>query len=63
VTAVRRAIVSGLRDACTLADRLWSWPPPFRWIAARLGCPSGLALWSAQLDERWRTGVWTETIR
>lgn len=63
MNTVRRAIVVALETACEQVDRLWDWPPPVRWLAAMLGCPSGLAVWSARLDERWQTGVWTEPDR
>lgn len=57
---MRRWIVVALEQACTVVDRLWAWPAPFRWIPALLGCPHGFGLWSALLDERWHTGVWED---
>lgn len=50
---MRRMIVAGLDHACSVVDRLpwWTYWPVKRW----LGCPSGLALWSARLDDRWQT--------
>lgn len=58
---MKRMITHALDRACTWVDRLWDWPPPFRWVARWLGCPSGLALWVARLDERWRTGLYEDT--
>jgi hypothetical protein len=55
---VKRLIVVALERACSVVDYLWDWPPPFQWVARWLGCPSGLALWSSALDERWNTGIW-----
>lgn len=59
IRAIKLAIVASIEYGCHLVDHLWNWPLPFRWIAHLLGCPSGLALWSAKLDERWQTGWWS----
>lgn len=56
VIVVRLVIVAGLSRACLVVDRWLWWAPGIR----RLGCPSGMALWSSQLDERWHTGLWKE---
>lgn len=58
MTVIRRTIVITLERACAAADRLWDWPTPAWWVARCLGCPRGLALLSAHLDERWHTEVW-----
>lgn len=54
VTLLQKAIVVGLARGCEVIDRL-----PFDiGVRTRLGCPSDMALWSSQLDERWEVGWW-----
>lgn len=55
---IKRWIVDFLETACARVDKLWDWPRPFHIVPILLGCPSGLALLSAKLDERWQTGLW-----
>lgn len=56
----KKFIVRALEVLCRGVDHLWGWPWPFWLIARVLGCPGGLALWSAQLDVHWNTGLWKE---
>lgn len=59
---IRRSITHTMDWICaTWLDPLWHWPPPLRWVARRLGCPAGLGRWAAELDERWRTGLYEGT--
>lgn len=57
---LKTLLVRAMEATCTAIDRIRPWQlveyTPLRW----LGCPSGLARWSAQLDERWGTGEWWE---
>jgi hypothetical protein len=53
---MRRLIVLAMLNGCGILDRLW-----LPWPLTRLACPSGLALWSSELDERWGTGVWQDS--
>lgn len=48
--------MSSLEKACGLVDRLPNWTYPF--VGNWIGCPTGMALWSSRLDERWGTGEW-----
>lgn len=47
-------IVAALEWGCGRLDRV-RWLP---WPLTLLRCPSGMAAWSARLDERWDAGVW-----
>lgn len=57
---LKRLIVQALERGCNAIDCIRPWQlvyyTPLRW----LGCPSGMALWSSQLDERWQTGEWKD---
>lgn len=57
---MKRAIVVALEWVCGAIDGLprWTWRIPG---LHRLGCPSGLGLLSARLDEKWSIGHWTAT--
>jgi hypothetical protein len=55
ITIAKRALVQAMEFACAGVDRL---PDRLHPLLGRLGCPSGLASWSAALDEKWKTGVW-----
>lgn len=58
---VRRWIVVGLERACSVVDWLpapWHDEDGWHLGPAFYGCRLGLALRSADLDERWGTEVW-----
>jgi hypothetical protein len=55
---MRRLIVVAMVNACGTLDRM---RPLLPWPLTRLACPSGLALWSSELDQRWGTRVWRGT--
>jgi len=55
---IRRLIVRVLSRTCTFLDGI-----PGRWDGrwyryGQWGCQLRLGSWSANLDERWHTGVW-----
>lgn len=56
----KRFIIKALEVLCRGVDRLWGAPWPLWLIARALGCPRGLALWSFQLNEHWKTELWKE---
>jgi hypothetical protein len=54
-------VVWAIEWLCGALDRIPSWEsiPLRRYVISGIGCRLHLGLLSSQLDERWKTGVWS----
>lgn len=55
----KRYVVTTLETLCRFIDNVpWYYRGEGWSRCGQIGCVMGLARWSAELDERWGTGVW-----